>query len=347
MERLRYGGVSMRRWMKAAVAAVAVLGLGGWIAAPYVKDRWLVRTACDGALPAGAVRQLAVGGGHFTEADTTSHPRLGDYGCSLHFEGRGEHTLVVRMAAYVRRDDQDSAFLAAFPQEAFAALHPLPRHLPGFVDSFGDFQFLLHCPDLGKDAEGRPRRLLVSAVVGDATARTSHAVYETVIPLVNSASTRLGCGAEPLKVPKGDVAPPDREKEPKPLPVREAAGTACGWVAGARLPQAARWQVRILMNDAAPAGRCDLIRGGETSESGKNLDFAAWYGDWSNRVVSYDGVRRPLMATARCAGEAANFAVSAPKDIPGVGREEQRGLLRAFARDQVERRGCFGLRLTG
>lgn len=48
----------MRRWVKVSVVAAAVLGLGGWIAQPYVHQWWVIRTACDGILPDGAVRDL-------------------------------------------------------------------------------------------------------------------------------------------------------------------------------------------------------------------------------------------------------------------------------------------------
>ncbi|GHE03037.1 hypothetical protein GCM10010339_28730 [Streptomyces alanosinicus] len=327
------------------MAAAAVLALAGWIGAPYVKDWWLVRTACDGVLPSGPVRELAAGGGHFTKADTTQHPGLDDYGCSLSFEGRGDSTLVVRMTAYLGRDDQDSMFLDAFEDQGFSPMDPMPRGLPGFFDKFGDPQFVLHCPALAKGVPGRPRRMLVSAHVGYAAVRTSHAVYETVIPFVNSASRHLGCGAEPLTVPKGGAAQPGPDARRRSVPVTEADGTDCGWVARARLPQAARWRVEPVMNDSAPAGRCDLDR--DTSPSSAYLNFGAWYGDWSNRLVSDDGVRRPLTATARCAGEAANFAVRGSDEIPGVRTADLRRLLKAFAEDQVTRRGCSGLRLTG
>ncbi|MFF7353781.1 hypothetical protein ACFZA1_14160 [Streptomyces filipinensis] len=342
-----YGGSTMRRWWKVTLAAAAVLALAGWITAPYVRDWWLVRSACDGAVPSGPVRELAAGGGHFTKADTTAHPRLGDYGCTLRFEGQGSGTLVVRMTAYTQRDDQDGEFQDAFPQEGFSFLRPMPQGLPGFIDDLGDLRFQLRCPDLGRDAAGRPRRMLVTAVPGQATARTSHAVYETVVPLVNSASRHLGCGAKPLAVPEGAAAPADPREPQRAVAVTAAGGTACGWVARARIPSAAEWRVAPLMNDASPAGRCDLTRRGEAAQTSQSLLFAAWYGDWSNRVVSFDGVRRPLTATARCDGEAANFAVKASKGIPGVGTAEQRRLLRAFTEDQVRRRGCSGLRLTG
>ncbi|MGW7525831.1 hypothetical protein [Streptomyces sp. NPDC054783] len=186
-----------------------------------------MRTACDGALPSGPLRQPAAGGGHFTKADASARPRLGDYGCSLSFEGHGDSTPVVRMTAHTGRDDQDGQFFFDFPEQGFSPMRPMPQDLPGHVDKFGDLQFLLRCPGLGEDAAARPRRMLVSADIGYATARTSHAVYETVVPLVNSASWHLGCGAKPLAVPKGDAAPQDPDKGQEPVPVTEAAGTGC------------------------------------------------------------------------------------------------------------------------
>ncbi|AOR35897.1 hypothetical protein BFF78_36870 [Streptomyces fodineus] len=335
----------MRRWWKVTLTAAVVLALAGWIGGPYVKDWWLVRTACDGVLPSGPVRELAAGGGHFTKAEASAHPRLGDYGCGLYFEGHGEAKLVVRMTAYTGRDDQDAEFHDAFPLQGFPRMYPMPQGLPGFVDAFGNLQFLLRCPALGEDAAGRPRRMLVSADIGLAADRTSHAVYETVVPLVNSASRHLGCGATPLTVPKGDAGPQDPDKGRRAVPLTEAKGTACGWVARARIPEAAEWQVEPLMNDMAPAGRCDLDRG--TGPDSRYLDFGAFYGDWSNYLVLSDGVRSGLTATARCDGEAANFTVRGSQKIPGVGTAEKRRLLEAFAGDQVERRGCTGLSVTG
>ncbi|KUN06098.1 hypothetical protein AQI95_14405 [Streptomyces yokosukanensis] len=228
--------------------------------------------------------------------------------------GLDDAALVLRITAYTGRDDQDSVFLDAFDDEDFSPLNTLPRSM------------------------------LLSAHVGY-TARTSHAVYETVVPFANSAARHLGCGAKPPGVLQGDIAPADPGKGQRTVPVTEAGGTACGWVARARLPRAADRRVEPLMNDTAPAGRCDLVGGAAPSST--YLNFAAWYGGWSNRPVSSGGVRRGLTATARCDGEAASFAVSGSQRIPGVGTAEKRRLLRAFAADQAGRRGCANLRLTG
>ncbi|MFI6007707.1 hypothetical protein ACIBAG_02590 [Streptomyces sp. NPDC051243] len=341
----------MRRWIKVSVTAAVVLGLGGWIATPYVQDWWLLRTACDGALPVDAVRELGRDGDHFKDAASASHERLGDYSCSLGFEGdEVDDDRLLSLEAYTRRDDQDREYLWAFPETGFADIAPMPAGLPGFIDERGGLQFLVVCPALGKDDEGRPRKLLVRMRLGRDALWGTPAAYETAVALTNSASDRLGCGAEPLKAPGGDAAPVEPEEDPRTVSLDAAGGTGCGWAADAGALEASRWRVAVLMNDAGPAGRCDLYtRDADSDEPERQLSFAAWYGDWSNRVLAELADRRPdartRTATARCDGEAANFALSAAEDIPGVGEPEKRKLLADFAEAQVEQRGCTDLRL--
>ncbi|MEU9354930.1 hypothetical protein AB0D65_29045 [Streptomyces griseoloalbus] len=338
----------MRRWIKVAVAAAAVVGLGGWIAAPFAQDWWLVRTACDGALPRDAVRQLAKNGSHFKDAESMTYRELGEYRCTLSFEGDDlSSDLVLRVEAYTGRDHQDREFRTTFEEYGFIPQSPVPQGLPGFIDRFGAVQFLLPCPDLGKDDDGRRRKLLVRTQFGQDALWGHPAAYETAVGLVNGASDRLGCGAEPLTAPRGDAGLVDPGEEPKTVPLTGAGKTGCAWATRANLPGRGGWRVADGINDAAPTGRCVLYgEDAEADSSGHRLTFVAWYGDWSSRFVAdSDGRPRPLTATARCAGEAANFAVGGWDDIPGVGRADQRDLLEAFARDQVERRGCSGLRV--
>lgn len=104
------------------------------------------------------------------------------------------------------------------------------------------------------------------------------------------------------------------------------------------------------MNDAGPVGRCDLYaRDADSGEWEPRMWFAAWYGDWSNRLLAEQRRREPdaRTATARCDGEAANYALSADKDVPGVGKTEKRKLLAAFAEAQAGQRGCTELSLGG
>ncbi|MET8163401.1 hypothetical protein ABZT34_03960 [Streptomyces sp. NPDC005329] len=328
--------------------AAAVLALGGWIAQPYVHQWWMIRTACDGVLPDGAVRDLVPEDARVTGAEAGGVKALGDYGCEVTVAG--EHSAdwrLLSLYAYTRRDDQDREFMAAFPDSGFASQAAMPDGLPGFVSRSGTLQFLLPCPDLGKDADGRQRKLLVHAGVSHSGSWRRPASYEVAVAFVNSASKRLGCGAEPLTAPQG-VSPADPDgDDPKPVSWAAARDTACGWPAGAGLPDPAAWKVDVQLTDAAPTGGCAVTVDDETTSGRpKGMNFVAWFGDWSNRLVSGNDADRPSpSASARCAGEAAHFALDASDDLPGVDRTEQRALLRAFAAAQVERRGCTGLEM--
>jgi hypothetical protein len=107
-----------------------VLAPAGWIGGPHVQDWWLVRTACDGVLPSGLVRELAAGGGHFTKAEVSARPRLGDNGCGLYFKSHGEAKPVVRITACTGQDDQNAEFHDAFLRQGFPRMSPMPQGLP-------------------------------------------------------------------------------------------------------------------------------------------------------------------------------------------------------------------------
>ncbi|MFF2250583.1 hypothetical protein [Streptomyces sp. NPDC058142] len=342
------GAGTMRRWIKVAVAAAAVLGLGGYIAEPYAQDWWLVGRACDGALPRDSVGQLTPDDAQFTKEETRRVPELGFYGCSLAFDGdHTEGVTLVAMSAYTGRDDQDREFKRAFNEGGFAQQIVLSGGLPGIVDGFGGIRIVTPCPSLGKDTEGRPRKMLVRVGVSrDEEKSASGAVYRTAVALANSASQKLGCGARPLKVPRKSAGFDTDERWQRAVSAAKAEGTGCDWVARAGLAKDAGWRLVAETNDTAPTGTCDLRtdEGGDAYQAG--MTFGAWYGDWSNRLTASDdnGERRPMTATARCDGEAANFALDATKDTPGVDKADRRRLLKEFAEDQVRRRGCSGLR---
>ncbi|MEU2280904.1 hypothetical protein ABZ614_02840 [Streptomyces sp. NPDC013178] len=340
----------MRRWTKVSVAAVAALGLGGWIAQPYVHEWWVIRSACDGVLPDDAVRSLVPDDARVVGTEAGGVKELGDYRCEVTVaDDHSADWSLLALQAYTRRDDQDRAFMWTFPDSGFASQAAMPAGLPGFIGRFGRLQFLLDCPDLGKDADGRQRKLLVHAGISVNGTRRQPASYEVAVAFVNAASERLGCGAKPLTAPKG-VSPADPgEDEPRTVPLAAARDTACGWLADAGLPDPTHWKVDAQLTDAAPTGRCDVALGDElTDGDARGMDFVAWFGDWSTRLVAgNNGTDRPsLSASARCDGEAAHFALDAAKDIPGVGPAKKRALLQAFAAEQVKRRGCTDLRLN-
>ncbi|MEV7140468.1 hypothetical protein [Streptomyces tauricus] len=347
------GVKTVRRWIKVSVAVAAVLGLGGYAAEPYATDWLLAGSACDGALPREVVEQLTPDGAHLESAESRHTDALGSYSCDISLAGDGGR--LIEMEAYTRRDDRDRELYRTFPEQGFADTYAVPSGLPGFIDEFGAIQLLVPCPDLARDAEGRRARLLVSTRMGRGTPyRVPGAAYRAVVALANSASERLGCGAEPLKPPKGNPVPPVQGRDPRTVPLARAGDTACAWAVGAGLPDGGKWRARTGANDAAPIERCELTSGpgayedteGDGDGQDKRMSFVAWYGDWSNRLVfAYGGgAFRPLTATARCGGEAANYALSASSDVPGVGEAATRRLFERFARDQADRRGCTGLR---
>ncbi|MFC8078173.1 hypothetical protein ACFUN8_21835 [Streptomyces sp. NPDC057307] len=340
----------MRRWVKVSVVAAAVLGLGGYLAAPSAQEWLLVRQACDGALPRDALKSLTPADADLKSAESKRTESLGSYSCSLTFDGHnvsGERTIT--MSAYTRRDDQDRAFMAVFSEEGFDDQAPLPGSLPGFVDQYGSIRFLVSCPDLGKDGQGRQRKLMVQTYLGQSIpAKTRSAAYRIAAAFANSASDKVGCGAEAIEPPKKDLPRTDAADDVPTVPVAEAGDTACAWVSRAGLPEGGDWRIRVGANSAAPTGRCELLSGSddESWRDGSRLAFVSWYGDWSNRLTAYDndGIPRSGTASARCDGEAANYALSATPDIPGVDAAAKERMFKEFARDEVRRHGCSGLR---
>ncbi|MET9555595.1 hypothetical protein [Streptomyces sp. NPDC006645] len=331
--------------------AAAVLGLGGYLAAPSAQEWLLVRQACDGSLPRDAVKGLTPADARLESAESKRTEALGSYSCVLTFEGDEVYRdRTVAMSAYTRRDDQDRAFMAMFPKDGFDGQTPLPGSLPGFIDQYGSIRFLVPCPDLGKDGQGRPRKLLVQTSLGqDIPAKTLGAAYRTAVAFTNSASDKVGCGAKTIEPPKKDLPRDAATDDPPAVPLTEAAGTDCAWVSRAGLPEDSGWRIRVGANTAAPTGRCELMSKGEdgSSEDGSVLAFVSWYGDWSNRLTAdeNDGVPRPGTASARCDGEAANYAYAGSrKVIPGVDTAAKERMFKEFARDEVRRHGCSELR---
>ncbi|WP_405791487.1 hypothetical protein [Streptomyces sp. NBC_01506] len=330
--------------------AAAVLALGGYLAAPSVREWLLVRQACDGALPRDVVKGLTPVDARLESAESKRRQALGSYSCTLTFDGHnvsGERT--VTMSASTRRDEQDRAFMAVFTLDGFEDQKPLPGSLPGFIDEYGSIRFLVPCPDLGKDGQGRPRKLMVQTYMGrDIATETPGAAYRIAVAFANSASDKVGCGAEAIEPPEKDVAPASDLDGVPAVPVAEAAGTDCAWVSRAGLPKGGDWRIRVGANSAAPTGRCELtLGGGDGSSGGRSvLAFVSWYGDWSNRLTAYDndGRPRPGTASARCDGEGANYAVSGSDDIPGVSAAAKERMFEEFARDEVRRHGCTDLR---
>lgn len=342
----------MRRWIKVTVAAAVVLAVGGYIAQPYAKDWVLTGQACDGALPRDVTGQLVPDGAHLTEERSQRIDGLGSYGCDLRFEGDDGAVGHIVLDAYTRRDDQDAQFRGLFPNDFdWMPTEALPDGLPGFVDEYRVMRLLVPCPDLGKDADGRQRKLLTRvSLQRRVDAGVPGAAYRMAVSLTNAASDRLGCGAKPLSPPKKDVPLADPEKsseETRGVPLAEAKDTACGWAAGAGLPEPATWHALGSANENSPVASCSLVTGGSAAEDKSRMYFKARYGDWSSRLTrTFSGDRLTVSATARCDGEAAAFVPAFGDGVPGVDKGDERRIFKLFAEDQVRRHGCSDLRFS-
>lgn len=344
------GAGTMRRWVKVSVAAAVVLGVGGYTAQPYVKEWALIRSACGEGLPRDTVKQLTPEDSLLNAEESRNIKGLGSYTCGVTLAGGDtDGKRFVSMAAYTRRDDQDRELMSVFTENGFDSQSPLPGGLPGFVDQYGTIRLFLPCPDLPADDGGRKRKLLVNISMGRTVLTgVPGAAHRLAVALSNVASGKLGCGAKPLKAPKPETPLADLEDDPRMVPIAEAEGTPCGWVAGAGLPAGGNWQVAVAASSAAPSSRCDLssAENGEDTPNPSRLAFASWYGDWSNRLTADEnhGVPRSMTATAQCEDEAANYAVVGEQDIPGIDVGARQRMLKLFAQDEVRRRGCTGLR---
>ncbi|WP_199549538.1 hypothetical protein [Streptomyces sp. N35] len=334
----------MRRWVKLSVLGVAVLGLVGYCGKPYATDWWVARQACGGVLPDGVVDELNPDGKRLEAAEEKRIEGLASYYCSVTYDSGGTRSgTVVEVGAYTHRDQVDNEFWRVFENEGWTEMGLLPGGLPGITDQFGAVQLLRNCPALGKDDDGRPRRMLVRATAGyDENVNAKDAVLRAAVAVANHAAQELGCGASPLKTPAHALS-----RTARPVPVHEARDTGCGFLADAGLP--AGTTVRSKAASAGPAARCELFFRAGYDPAGDELAadeygrpdamFGAWYGDWSNRLVAYDGKRHSGTSAARCDGEDANFSGWANDDT-GLSDRRVRELVRAFAQDQGERRGC-------
>jgi hypothetical protein len=341
----------MRRWTKIAVAVAVVVCLSGWFAEPYAQDWWLTSRACAGVLPADAVEQLMPEDAHLADAETQKVDGLGSYQCELTVkgdEGASDH-LFLKTTAYTRRDDQDREFTRIFPDSGFASIAPLPEGLPGFVDTHHVIRLVLPCPDLPPGPAGRKRTMLVSTDLGYYATKHSppRDAYEVTVAFAESASEKLGCGAEPLHVPDSGREPVSLAAtgEPKTVPLSQVTGTACGWLAEAGLPRDTEWRVAVRTNGSAPVSRCDVSTGGDLQGEEHHLDFVGWYGDWSVRLAAWRGMRGTLTAAARCGGHAAHYKMRVIDD-PSIDADLKQQLFEAFVRHEAGRHGCADLHFT-
>ena len=354
------------RWKKAGwvtAAVVSALGLLGLIVQPYAVDWWVARSACGGALPDGVLDAMDEEGSSTDSGSVQGYEEVssrdqGFYRCEVE-DGGNAPGYRFRAEAYTASAGVDRQFRLDFPFSGAAGRLALPGGLPGYEGRTGAFVLVRPCPDLGKDAGGKPRQLYVRTYVpgysGDVDSRDEAgagkvlaAGIRAAVAVANEASRKLNCGAERLPVP-------EKVARPAGVSLKETATTPCSALAAAPLPSWAGKTVEVRISKRAPTGSCVLgWKDGQRYNSGEwSLDLTAFHGDWSESLWKGSDRNEPWVretegwATARCNGAAAAFRVRANEvddELP-LEPKELRTLLADFAEQQTELRDCTDLRV--
>ncbi|MFG3252249.1 hypothetical protein [Streptomyces sp. NPDC048172] len=357
-----------RKWLVGTGCALVVLALVGLTVRAPVKDWWLAREACGGKLPDGDLDTVRTDARLGEEREFFDRD-LGQYRCVLEND---EGKVVVAVDAYLRESDRESEL-----SRVGAAYQPravLPGGLPGFEDDNSRVYLMPDCPRAGKDPSGRERKLLVGTWAYFAESREEKAaMLRLAVRMTNEAREKLGCGGQPLAAPRKDAVPDTGRSMSR----ADAKGTVCDALATLPPPEDGRnGRVRAAMADGGLVGRCTLRAPGERGRP--LVELTRWRGDWGGRVremgsgpdplpMSPRGVWQPALsehrawAVARCDGENTGFAAHWGYDYPYLeegekpkprsaperraDRDRLRAYVTAFAKDQVRRGGCTGLKV--
>ncbi|MFD7531734.1 hypothetical protein ACFV8E_29695 [Streptomyces sp. NPDC059849] len=353
----------------AAVCTLAVLAVVGASVRAPLKDWWLAREACGGKLPGGDLKTVRPDT-RLGKQEESFDEELGAYHCVLTTD---KDMVVVAVNTYPDGPDRDremSLIGGSRPPHAV-----LPGGLPGFATDDSAVYLMPECPSGGKGAAAEHRRLLVETRVFFAESREKKAaMLRLAVRMTNEVTGKLGCGGTPLPAPE-DGAVPDRGAY---VPRAEVKDTACGALATTPVPAEGRdGRVRVAVADGGVVGRCTLYapqQDEDDTRPGEPLvELTSWLGDWGADLratgsLEREGVFRVPSSTdslawavAECDGEIIGFGAQWGEDYSlrkedgksGPPTEKQRAerstLLReyvdSFAKDQVRRGKCTGLRL--
>ncbi|WP_432037911.1 hypothetical protein [Streptomyces cucumeris] len=344
-----------RRVLGILAVVLAVVAGVGWWAKPVWQPWWYAATLCGGNLSGDDLAELLPNERLQAAEDTfgSGHSLLR---CGVD-ENDGEH-FVLKLEAQTDTGESLGPLAMEFtiPRDLHYAY---PRSVPGFYGRSGPV-IIQECPKLGRDSEGRKRRLVTKVYANVVERAPSPQSLRTAVRFANGANAELGCGAGPLPLP-------DRVEPARKLSLSQAEGTMCAWLARDTLPRSPsgrKWQVIAPTDERAPITSCSLIDSG-TGESAVSL--TGWYGNWAEepfetllsanvRIPKGHSAQDALLgetfgrAKARCAGEPANFLANSytgDHSRSVLPMSEVRHLLNEFAADQAERRGCTTLELPG
>ncbi|WP_234345996.1 hypothetical protein [Streptomyces sp. NRRL F-5755] len=348
-----------RRWLPSGrvlgivATALAVLAGGGWLAKPLWQPWWYAATVCGGHLSGEDLAGL-LPDKRLQPADDTFGSGSGVLRCGVNTNDGRRYVLKIEAQTDTGTAQGPLATEFTIPRKPHYAF---PKTIPGYYGEVGPV-IIQECPGLGRDSDGRARRLVTKVNALGAESAPSPQSLRTAVNAANGAASELGCGAAPLPLP-------DRVEPIRKLAPSQAEGTMCGWlgrIALPRSPSGRGWKVVAPTDERAPITNCSLLDAG-TGEPA--VDLTGWYGSWTDKPFdtllsanvkvpkghsSHDALLSENFgrAKARCAGESANFLAAsyAPHTMRSVLPMSQvRYLLNEFAKDQTERRSCTGLEL--
>jgi len=352
-------GIRWRRWLPGKrvlgilAVVLAVVAGAGWLTKPVWQPWWYAETLCGGHLSGDDLAEL-LPRERLQAAKDTFGSGHGLLRCGVN-QSDGRH-----FALQIEAQTDTGKPLGPLDLEFTIPTDPhyaYPRSVPGFYGKFGPV-IIQECPKLGRDSEGRTRRLVTNVYAIAVEREPSPQSLRTAVRIANGANVELGCGADPLPLP-------DHVESARKLSLSQAEDTMCGRLAQGTLPRSPsgkEWQVVAPTDERATITSCSLIDPG-TGESAVNL--TGWYGDWTDkpfeRLLSANmqipkghSPQDALLgenfgrAKARCAGESANFLATSYARNPSrsvLPMSEVRHLLNQFAADQAKRRGCTRLEL--
>ncbi|MEU3075918.1 hypothetical protein [Streptomyces laurentii] len=354
-------GIQGRRWLPSkmvlgsSVVVLAVLAGAGWMAKPVWQPWWYASTMCGGHLSGGELADLLPDERLQAGRDTFDSGQRNLLKCVIE-ENDGQH-----FALKIEAQIDTGEVHGPLDMEFGIPVNPrytYPKSVPGFYGKFGPV-IIQECPKLGRDDDGRARRLVTNVYAHGVENAPSPASLRTAVRIANGANAELGCGADPLPLP-------DRVEVPAKLPLSQTKGTMCAWLTQATLPKSPsgkEWKVIAPTDEKAPITSCSLSEPG----TGETVDFTAWFGGWTDKpfenlilhnaqVPDERGEDEALLtenfgrAKARCDGEPANFLASSyarHSADPVLPMGKVRPLLEAFTADQAKRRGCTDVKLPG
>ncbi|MGY3681142.1 hypothetical protein [Streptomyces sp. TE33382] len=369
-----------RGWLWGSGCVLAVLVIVAFSVRAPVKQWWLAREACGGELTGADLETVRAGVRLGAEEESFDEER-GGYHCVLTSD-KGK--VVVAVDAYPggRDRDEELSFVArSYPPHAvlpgglpgFETEHSLVYLMPECP-----------ARSEGASGEDRRLLVGTWAYFAKSPAEKA-AMLRIAVRLTNAVTEKLGCGGEPLPAPKDGAVPDTGGHVPLAeakgtacdalattrVPAEGRGGrvriaVADGGVVGrCTLYAPAADGERTARSDGEPLGRPVVELTGWRGDWGTGLPASSWGPDMPPEDTG--ATWRPALnesrawAVAECGGEQAGFAAhwgegyphraegEKPEPPTAAERKERSALLStyvtAFAKDQVRRGNCTGLRL--